>query len=215
MGVTGERPAREVVLGVLASGRGTNLQAIIDATSTGQLPARIGAVVSDREDAYALERARKAGIEALFIPPGRFKTKLEPEVELRYAQALKERGVELVLLAGFMRVLHSDFLRAFPNRIFNIHPSLLPSFPGLKAQTQAWEYGVKIAGCTVHVVNEAIDGGAIILQRAVPVMEDDTPETLADRILKEEHVCYVEAVRLYCEGKLKLEGRRVTIQQRP
>jgi len=211
MAVSGGRRARDVVLGVLASGRGTNLQAIIDATISRQIPARLAVVLSDREDAKALERAREAGIEALHIPPGRFKTKLEPEIELKYAQALKDRNVELVLLAGFMRVLHGNFLSAFHNRIMNIHPSLLPSFPGLKAQTQAWEYGVKIAGCSVHLVNDMVDGGPIILQAAVPVTEDDTPDTLADRILKEEHRCYVEAVRLYCEGRLRLDGRRVRV----
>jgi phosphoribosylglycinamide formyltransferase-1 len=215
MGVPGDSSAREVVLGVLASGRGTNLQAIIDATSSGLLSARLAVVVSDNDGAHALQRARQAGVEALHIPPGRFKTKLEPEIELQYAQALKDRGVELVLLAGFMRVLHKEFLGAFPDRILNIHPSLLPSFPGLKAQKQAWDYGAKVAGCTVHIVNDMVDGGPIILQRAVQVMEDDTPDTLAERILREEHISYVEAVKLYCEGRLRLEGRRVLILPGP
>lgn len=211
MGDSGERSAREVVLGVLASGRGSNLQAIIDATAAGRINARIAVVLSDRDDAHALDRARKAGVEALHIPPGRFKTKLEPEVETDYAQALLDRGVELVLLAGFMRVLHEDFLNAFPDRILNIHPSLLPSFPGLNAQTQAFDYGAKIAGCTVHIVNSMVDGGPVVLQAAVPVLEEDTPASLADRILVEEHRIYVEAVKLYCEGRLRLEGRRVRI----
>jgi len=196
---------------VLASGRGTNLQAIIDAVLDGTLPARIAVVISDNREAEALRRAEEAGIEALYIPPGRFRTKLEPEVERRYAEALKERGVQLVLLAGFMRVLHDDFLNEFPDRIFNIHPSLLPAFPGLHAQKQAFDYGVKVAGCTVHIVNAMVDGGPIIAQAAVPVLEDDTPDSLAERILREEHRIYVEAVRLYCEGKLKLEGRRVRV----
>jgi len=207
----GSPNGRRVVLGVLASGRGTNLQAIIDAVGRGELAAEIAVVVSDNEDAAALERARKAGIEALYIPPGRFRTKLEPEVERRYAAALKDRGVELVLLAGFMRVLHRDFLREFPNRIFNIHPSLLPAFPGLNAQKQAYDYGVKVAGCTVHIVNEMVDGGPIVAQAAVQVLEEDTPETLAARILEQEHRIYVRAVKLYCEGRLRLEGRRVRI----
>jgi phosphoribosylglycinamide formyltransferase-1 len=215
MNLRGDRPAPEVVLGVLASGRGTNLQSIIDAVSSGVIPARLAVVLSDRDDARALERARKAGVEALHIPPGRFKTKLEPEIELEYVQALKDRDVELVLLAGFMRVLHADFLHAFPNRIMNIHPSLLPSFPGLNAQAQAWSYGVRVAGCTVHLVNDMVDGGPIILQAPVAVMEEDTPETLAERILKEEHRIYVEAVRLYCQGRLRIDGRRVRILPEP
>ena len=209
MGNSGGTPAGEVLLGVLASGRGTNLQAIIDAVADGRLRARLAVVISDNENAQALQRARDAGVEALYIPPGIYKTKLEPEVEARYARALKDRGVELVLLAGFMRVLHDDFLKVFPDRVFNIHPSLLPSFPGLHAQAQAFNYGVKVAGCTVHIVNAMVDGGPIIVQSAVPVLEDDTPEALSARILKEEHRIYVEAVRLYCEGRLKLEGRKV------
>jgi phosphoribosylglycinamide formyltransferase-1 len=200
-----------VVLGVLASGRGTNLQAIIDAIADGRVDAKLAVVVSDNEEAKALERAREAKVEALYIPPGRYKTKLEPEIEAAYALALKERDVELVLLAGFMRVLHSDFLDAFPDRIFNIHPSLLPSFPGLRAQEQALEHGVKIAGCTVHIVNSMVDGGPIVLQACVPVLQDDTADTLADRILREEHRIYVEAVRLYCERRLRLDGRRVRV----
>jgi phosphoribosylglycinamide formyltransferase-1 len=211
MGDSGKKAAREVVLGVLASGRGSNLQAIIDAVADRRINARIGVVISDREDAHALVRAKEAGVEALYIPPGKFKTKLEPEIELQYAKALTDRKVELVLLAGFMRVIHDDFLKAFPDRIFNIHPSLLPSFPGLRAQTQAFDYGVKFAGCTVHMVNAMVDGGPIILQAAVPVLEDDTPDVLAERILVEEHRIYPEAVKLYCEGRLKLEGRRVRI----
>ncbi len=211
MGESGSRPAREVVLGVLASGRGTNLQAIIDALADGRLDAGLAVVISDVESAVALQRARDAGVEAVHIPPGRFKTKLEPEVELRYIEALKERGVELVLLAGFMRVIHDEFLRAFPNRIFNVHPSLLPSFPGLNAQGQAFDYGVKVAGCTVHIVNEMVDGGPIVLQACVPVSEDDDADSLAARTLREEHRIYVEAVKLYCEGRLRLEGRKVRI----
>jgi phosphoribosylglycinamide formyltransferase-1 len=200
-----------VVLGVLASGRGTNLQSIIDAIADGRLNAKLAVVISDNQEARALERAREAKVEALHIPPGRYKTKLEPEIEAAYARALKERDVELVLLAGFMRVLHSGFLDAFPDRILNIHPSLLPSFPGLGAQQQALEHGVKIAGCTVHVVNSMVDGGPIVLQACVPVLQDDTADTLADRILREEHRIYVEAVRLYCERRLRLEGRRVRV----
>lgn len=210
--MSGSANARSrVVLGVLASGRGTNLQAIIDALADGRLKAKLAVVISDNENAQALQRARDAGVEALYIPPGRYKTKLEPEVEAEYARALEERDVELVLLAGFMRVLHSGFLDAFPDRIFNIHPSLLPSFPGLRVQEKALEHGVKIAGCTVHIVNAMVDGGPIILQACVPVLQDDTAESLADRILTEEHRIYVEAVRLYSERRLKIEGRRVRV----
>lgn len=214
MGESGGKSAREVVLGVLASGRGSNLQAIIDALAGGRINGRLAVVISDREDAHALVRAKEAGVEALYIPPGRFKTKLEPEIEKKYAGALLKRKVELVLLAGFMRVLHEDFLNAFPNRIFNIHPSLLPAFPGLKAQKQAYEHGVKFAGCTVHIVNAMVDGGPIILQAAVPILDDDTPDSLAERILDEEHRIYPEAVRLYCDGRLDLEGRRVRIRKK-
>jgi phosphoribosylglycinamide formyltransferase-1 len=214
MGDSGDKSAREVVLGVLASGRGSNLQAIIDALAEGKTRGKLAVVISDREDAHALVRAKEAGVEALYIPPGRFKTKLEPEVEREYARALLDRNVELVLLAGFMRVLHEDFLDAFPDRIFNIHPSLLPAFPGLNAQRQAYDYGAKFAGCTVHIVNAMVDGGPIILQAAVPVLEEDTPEALAERILSEEHRIYPEAVRLYCDGRLNLEGRRVRIRKK-
>ncbi|UCF77922.1 MAG: phosphoribosylglycinamide formyltransferase [Candidatus Eiseniibacteriota bacterium] len=201
----------KLALGVLASGRGTNLQAIIDACGEGQLPAEVKVVVSDVEDSFALERARSAGIPAVFLAPGKYKTKLEPEREMEYVECLRRHGVRLVLLAGFMRVLHSDFLAAFQGRLMNIHPSLLPSFPGLKAQKQALERGVRYAGCTVHFVDESVDGGPIILQAVVPVEHDDSVDSLSDRILKEEHRIYCEAIRLFAEGRLQIEGRRVRI----
>lgn len=205
------KTGRPITIGVLASGRGSNLQAIIDNIKSGKLNAQIGCVISDNPSAYALERARKEGIPAYYIYPGEYKTRLSPEQELEYVNRLKEYNVELVCLAGFMRILHSQFLQAFKGRIINIHPALLPSFPGLHAQRQAWEYGVKVSGATVHFVDEGVDTGPIIIQRTVEVKENDTPETLEDRILKIEHEIYAEAIQLFAEGKLKIEGRRVKI----
>ena len=204
--------AKKLIIGVLASGRGTNLQAIIDNVKSGKLPnVEIGCVISDNPDAKALDRARHAGIPAYYIYPGEKRTVLDPEQEEKYIETLKKHGVELVCLAGFMRILKKRFLDAFSNRIMNIHPALLPAFPGLNAQKQALEYGVKVSGATVHFVDEGIDTGPIILQEAVKVEEDDTVETLADRILKVEHKIYSEAIRLFAEGRLKIEGRRVRI----
>jgi phosphoribosylglycinamide formyltransferase-1 len=205
---------KKLGLGVLASGRGTNLQAIIDACAEGLIPAVVRVVISDVEDALALERARRAGVPAVYVYPGKFKTKLEPSSEVEYVRCLKEHGVELVLLAGFMRVLHSDFLSEFAGRIMNIHPALLPAFPGLHAQKQALERGVRFSGCTVHFVDDSVDGGPIILQAIVPVQQDDTEDTLSARILREEHKIYCEAVALFSEGRLQIEGRRVRILPR-
>jgi phosphoribosylglycinamide formyltransferase 1 len=202
---------KKLALGVLASGRGTNLQAIIDACREGRLVAEVRVVISDVEGSPALERARRAGIAALHLRPGEFKTKLEPEMELAYANCLKEHGVELVLLAGFMRILHRDFLSQFPGRIMNVHPALLPAFPGLDAQKQALERGVRFTGCTVHFVDESVDGGPIILQAVVPVEQEDSVESLSERILKEEHRIYCEAIRFFGEGRLRIDGRRVRI----
>jgi phosphoribosylglycinamide formyltransferase-1 len=196
-------------LGVLGSGSGTNCQAILDACARPDFPAQVVVVLSDVENARILERARQAGVEALYIPPGKFRTKLEPEVEQRYVAALRERQVELVCLAGFMRVLKQDFLNAFAGRIINIHPSLLPAFPGLESWKQALNYGVKVAGCTVHFVDAGIDAGPVILQAAVPVLDDDTPESLHQRIHEQEHRIYPEAIQLLAEGKVTVEGRRV------
>ncbi len=200
-----------LAVGILASGRGTNAQAIIDACRDDRIPAEVKVVISDVEDAYVLERARAAGIPAVFLSPGKFKTKLEPEKELEYVDCLNSHGVQLVLLAGFMRVLHESFLSTFEGRLMNVHPSLLPSFPGLRAQKQALERGVKFAGCTVHFVDESVDGGPIILQAVVPVEQDDTVESLSERILKEEHRIYCEAVRLFSDGRLSIDGRKVRI----
>ena len=198
-------------VGVLASGRGSNLQAIIDRSRAHDTGVELAVVLSDVADAEALERARRAGVPAVHIPPGRFKTKLEPEIEARYVEELEKHGVEVIALAGFMRILHDGFLERYSRRIVNIHPSLLPSFPGLRAQTQAFEYGVKWSGATVHFVDAGVDTGPIILQTAVPVRDDDTPETLAARILAEEHRIYPKALQLLAEGRLRIEGRRVVI----
>lgn len=196
-------------IAVLASGRGTNLQAIIENVENGTLKAHLACVVSDNKDAKALERARKHNIEAVYIDPGPKKTWLIPEVEQNYIQALKDRHVDLVCLAGFMRILKKAFLDAFSYKIINIHPALLPAFPGLEVQKKALEYGVKFSGCTVHFVNEVVDGGEIITQAAVPVLDDDTSETLAERILKEEWRIYTEAINIVLSGKYRIEGRRV------
>jgi phosphoribosylglycinamide formyltransferase-1 len=196
-------------IAVLASGRGTNLQAIIENTENGTLKANLVCVVSDNKDAKALERARQHNVEAVYLDPGPKKTWLIPEVEAQYVKALQDRSVELVCLAGFMRILKKPFLDAFQGRILNIHPALLPSFPGLDVQRKALEYGVKFSGCTVHFVDETVDGGPIVTQAVVPVLDDDTPEKLADRILKEEHRIYTEAINIVVSGKYKIVGRRV------
>jgi len=201
-------------IGALASGRGSNVEAILKNIKSGYLPCEMRIVISDNKDARVLKIAKEYGVKAVYLDPGKRKYTLEPEREEEYARVLKEEGVELVVLAGFMRILKGALLREFKNRIMNIHPSLLPSFKGLEAQKQAWEYGVKVAGCTVHFVDETVDGGPIILQKCVPVLEDDTPETLAQRILKEEHKIYSEAIKLFAEGRLKIEGRRVRILER-
>ena len=195
-------------LGVLCSGRGTDLQSIIDAIDAGQVPAEIAIVLTDKE-AYALERARKAGIEAVCVDRKQFDGR-EP-FEKALIEKLEAAGVTLVVLAGFMRILTPYFVGHFAGRIMNIHPALLPSFPGAHAHRDVLAYGVKVSGCTVHFVDEGTDSGPIIMQAAVPVLDDDTEETLGARVLKEEHRIYPECIRLYCEGKLKVEGRKVTI----
>jgi len=197
------------VLGVLVSGRGSNLQAILDAIREGKINAKIGVVISDKKDAFALQRVKGLGIATEVIERKDFATKRQFEEAL--VNTLCEHNVELVVLAGFMRLLGSDFISAYPGKIMNIHPALLPSFPGLNAQKQAIEYGVKMSGCTVHFVDEGMDSGPIILQQAVPVASSDTAETLAARILEVEHVLYPRAISLYCKGRLTLNGRQVVI----
>lgn len=198
-------------VGVLASGWGSNLQAIIDRAGAGEIDVEVAVVVSDAQGARALDRAREAGIPAVHCPPGRFRTRLTPEAETEYAETLERFGVELVALAGFMRILHATFLDRFAGRVVNIHPSLLPAFPGLHAQQQALDYGVRWSGATVHFVNAGVDAGPVILQAAVPVLDGDTAETLAARILEEEHRIYPEALQLIAERRVVLEGRRVRV----
>ena len=198
-----------VALGVLASGRGSNFQAIIDAIEGGRLDAGVKILVVDNEDAFAIERARKHDIPHLFLHPRQFPSR--DAFFAKIARELKERGVDLVILAGFMRVVGKPLIDAFPNRIMNIHPALLPSFPGLHGQRQAVDYGVKISGCTVHFVDEGMDTGPVIIQAAVPVSSDDTEEALSERILRLEHRIFPEAIRLFSEGRLRVEGRVVKI----
>lgn len=198
-------------IGVLASGRGSNLQAIIDAIEAGELDCRLAVVVSDRADAQALERARKHGIEAVFLDPKGYPDR--EAFDRAVLAVLAEHRVELVCLAGYMRILTLTFIRALPGRIMNIHPALLPSFPGLHAQRQALRYGVKVSGATVHFVDEGVDTGPIICQVAVPVREDDAEETLAARILEQEHQLYPRAIRLFAEGRLSILGRRVLVRE--
>ncbi len=186
-------------IGILGSGSGTNFEAIAQAVEKGELPrVRVAVVISDKADAPILEKARRHKIKALHVPPGRYKTWLEPEIEEQYARVLKEHEVDLVVLAGFMRVIKRPLLEAFENRIINIHPSLLPAFPGVRAWEQALVFGAKVTGCTVHFVNDKIDAGPIILQEAVEILDNDTPETLHERIQKREHVLYPKAIAVIC-----------------
>jgi phosphoribosylglycinamide formyltransferase-1 len=200
---------------VLVSGRGSNLQAIIDSIEADQVQATIVAVISNKKDAVALERARKHGLKDLFVDPKPFAG--QPDSREGYDRALlavlQQHDVELVLLAGYMKIVTAVLVNAYVNRMMNIHPSLLPSFPGLEVQKKAIEWGCKLAGCTVHFVTEGVDEGPIILQAAVPILDDDAPETLAARILVQEHKLYPRAVQLFAEGRLRVEGRRVFIEQ--
>jgi phosphoribosylglycinamide formyltransferase-1 len=196
-------------IAVLASGRGSNLEAIIKNIENGTLLANLACVISDNKDAPALQIARDHGFKAIWLDPGPKKTWLLPEFEEKYVKTLQEHGVDLLCLAGFMRIIKKPLLEAFKGRIINIHPALLPSFPGLDVQRKALEYGVKFSGCTVHFVTADVDAGAIITQAAVPVLDDDTPETLAARILKEEHRIYTEAINIIVSGQYRIEGRRV------
>jgi phosphoribosylglycinamide formyltransferase-1 len=200
----GSDPGRRI--GVLISGRGSNLQALIDAIAQGRLRAEIAVVISNRADAQGLERARRAGIDTLTIPHRDYASRQAFEEAL--VRELRARRVALVCLAGFMRLLERTFLDAFPYGILNIHPSLLPAFPGVDAQRQAWAYGTKVAGATVHFVTGELDAGPIVLQQAISVEEDDTPETLAARILEVEHRIYPEAAGLVLDGGWAIDGRR-------
>ncbi len=199
-------------IGVLASGNGTNLQAIIDTIERGQIEGRICIVISDKSDAYALKRARNYNIDTAYINPEGFKSREDYDREI--VSALMEKEIDLVVLAGYMKILSPCFINAFKNKIMNIHPALLPSFPGLHVQKKALEHGVKVSGCTVHFVDEGLDSGPIIIQRAVEVKEGDTEETLAERILKEEHQIYPRAIQLFEQGRLTINGRKVFIKER-
>lgn len=197
-------------LGVLASGRGSNLQAIIEAIEKGRLKAVLAVVISNKPDAPALERARKHGAQAVFLDPKAASDR--DAYDKKILERLTDEKVELVALAGYMKIVTPVLIDAFPNRMMNIHPSLLPAFPGLKAQQQALDWGVRVSGCTVHFVTEGVDTGPIIKQAAVPILDGDTQESLAARILIEEHRIYPEALQLYAEGRLTVEGRRVHIR---
>ena len=197
-------------LGILLSGRGSNFEAIARNVQAGKIPAEIGVVISNKEEAGGLAIARQMGLKAMCIPS---KGKEREAFERELVAALREHEVDLVCLAGFMRVLTPYFIREFRGRILNIHPALLPSFPGVEVQKQALDYGVKWTGCTVHFVDEGVDTGPVVCQAAVPVLDEDTPETLAARILKEEHRIYTEAVCLIVEDKIRIEGRRVLLKK--
>ncbi|MBI5385655.1 MAG: phosphoribosylglycinamide formyltransferase [Verrucomicrobia bacterium] len=204
--MNGGKPFR---LGVLGSGKGSNFVALADAIAAGTLPAQVALVISDVADAGILQHARSRGIAAEFLPPGKFRTKLDEDAEPAYVRRLQEAQVDLVVLAGFMRVLKSDFLRAFPQRIINIHPSLLPAFPGLEAWKQALDYGVKFTGCTVHFVDDGVDSGPILGQEVVPVLPGDTAATLHARIQQAEHRLYPATVAALACGRVQVAGRQV------
>ncbi|MFQ5932361.1 MAG: phosphoribosylglycinamide formyltransferase [Nitrospiraceae bacterium] len=208
-----QRPHDNLRVGVLASGRGSNLQAIIDAILAGRLRARVTVVISNKKAAEALERARRHGIPDVFVDPKPCAEQSggREAYDRALLEVLRKHDVELVLLAGYMRIVTSVLISAYPNHILNIHPSLLPAFPGLDAQQKALDWGVKLAGCTVHVVTEGVDEGPIIIQASVPVCEQDTVDSLSERILAEEHRIYPRAVQLYAEGRVRVEGRRVRI----
>lgn len=209
--MNGERPFR---IGVLGSGKGSNFVAIAKARAAGLLPAEVVLVLSDVPDAGILARAAEFGVPARFIAPGKFRTKLDEEAEDSYVRALREAKVDLVALAGFMRVLKGQFLRAFEGRIVNIHPSLLPSFPGLEAWKQALEYGVRLTGCTVHFVDAGVDAGPIIAQQSVPVLENDSAETLHQRIHLAEHELYPKTLAAIACGQIQVLGRSVRTSER-
>lgn len=204
-GVTGSNKFR---LGVLGSGKGSNFAAIADACAAGEVPAEVALVLSDVADAGILQHARDRKLPAEFLAPGKFRTKLDEEAERACIARLQAADVDLVVLAGFMRILKGDFLRAFPQRVVNIHPSLLPAFPGLEAWRQALDYGVKVTGCTVHFVDQGIDSGAIIAQDTVPVLDGDTAETLHGRIQQAERRLYPAAIAALAGGKVLVKGRQ-------
>jgi phosphoribosylglycinamide formyltransferase 1 len=201
-------------LGILGSGKGSNMVAIAEACAGGRIPAEIGLVVSDVAEAGILEHAKRFGAPLAHIAPGKYRTKLDEEAERTYIQRLSEARVDLIVLAGFMRILKGEFLKAFAGRVVNIHPSLLPAFPGLEAWKQALDHGVKVTGCTVHFVDQGVDSGPIIAQETVPVLEGDTPESLHGRIQEAERRLYPTVVGALAEGKVSVKGRQ-TIWRKP
>jgi phosphoribosylglycinamide formyltransferase 1 len=202
-------------VGVLGSGKGSNFVAIADACATGRVPAEVAIVLSDVQQSGILEHAKERNIPARFIEPGKFRTKLDDNAEGTFIEELQRANVQLIALAGFMRVLKGEFLRTFEGRIINIHPSLLPSFPGLEAWKQALDYGVKVTGCSVHFVDAGVDSGPIIAQQTVPVLESDTPESLHQRIHIAEHELYPKCVAAIARGEVSVQGRRVMWKTAP
>jgi phosphoribosylglycinamide formyltransferase-1 len=205
---------RKFRFGILGSGKGSNAAAIADACAAGQIPGEVAIVASDVESAGILEQARRRGLPAVFIAPGKYRTKMDETAEAAFVQALQSAGVDLVVLAGFMRILQGGFLRAFANRMVNIHPSLLPAFPGLEAWKQALDHGVKVTGVTVHFVDQGIDTGPIIAQETVPVLPGDTAETLHARVQEAERKIYPAALAALARGEIRVHGRQ-TLWQRP
>jgi phosphoribosylglycinamide formyltransferase-1 len=200
---------RKFRIGVLGSGKGSNFVAIADACAAGHVPAEVAIVVSDVQQSGILEHARQRNINARFIEPGKFRTKLDDDAERKFVEELRQANVDLIALAGFMRVLKGEFLRTFEGRIINIHPSLLPSFPGLEAWKQALDYGVKVTGCSVHFVDAGVDSGPIIAQQTVPVLDGDTADSLHQRIQAAEHELYPKCVTAIARGEITIQGRRV------
>ena len=205
-------PSEKFKLAVLVSGRGSNLQAIIDSIEKNSLAAEISLIMSNVSDAYALQRGKKHGLESIFLDPKSFSSR--DDYEKQMIELLQTKSIDLVCLAGFMRILGKKFIEAFSGKIINIHPSLLPAFPGLNVQEKALQHGVRFSGCTVHFVNEEVDGGAIISQAVVPILDADDTQSLSDRILEQEHIIYPEAIRLIIEDRLELSGRRVVRKTR-
>ena len=205
-------PSEKFKLAVLVSGRGSNLQAIIDSIEKNNLAAEISLILSNAPDSYALQRGKKHGLESIFLDPKSFSSR--DDYEKQMIELLQTKSIDLVCLAGFMRILGKKFIEAFSGKIINIHPSLLPAFPGLNVQEKALQHGVRFSGCTVHFVNEEVDGGAIISQAVVPILDADDTQSLSDRILEQEHIIYPEAIRLIIEDRLELSGRRVVRKTR-
>ena len=205
-------PSEKFKLAVLVSGRGSNLQAIIDSIEKNSLAAEISLIMSNVSDAYALQRGKKHGLESIFLDPKSFSSR--DDYEKQMIELLQTKSIDLVCLAGFMRILGKKFIEAFSGKIINIHPSLLPAFPGLNVQEKALQHGVRFSGCTVHFVNEEVDGGAIISQAVVPIFDADDTQSLSDRILEQEHIIYPEAIRLIIEDRLEFSGRRVVRKTR-